>query len=159
MGSIKVTAVGNNPTLCQVDFFSGGPAAVQVACYDRFGSRADSAFTLQYADLVPLTGYYFHQSAYAFGSVPVPASPAVPRTYSWNSPRRSRSYNTLQGYYLFRYDLPKNARGGNLQVTAEGAYPASCMAYSWSSGQARVACYRVPGGAPADASFLVHYVQ
>ncbi|MEV6601477.1 hypothetical protein AB0M36_32190 [Actinoplanes sp. NPDC051346] len=162
-GHVQVTAYGTGREWCTAwNWLASGTAErVQVRCYSATGAPADSRFTMSFVKNGNILGTGVccnsdgHPTSYLFASNPTAASYEPVAAYRFLS-GTSRITRLAAGRYQVNYGWA--AAPGAVNVTTVGGGGARCKVESYVSAEvATVACHTT-GGAPVDATFLLHHV-
>jgi hypothetical protein len=146
---------GINPSRCRVQGWkpNGQDQDVTIACHNRLGQLANSAYLVSFSNLK--TTKYPNARLYYSGST-------VPAANRYNS---AGGINTVSRGTtgVYRVVLPRlGSQAGQVQVTATGAGVTWCKISSWGSATKdqviTVRCF-APNGTPANSAFLLSYAQ
>ncbi len=165
-GTVHVTAYGSGTQICKVTGWGPGPPLwsdlaqhIGVQCFDSSGARADTEFTLSYANANIPNRTPDADMAYLWADQWSAASytPALHRQFN-----SSGATNTVRrtGIGAYTASLPNlgTPAGGHVQVTAYGTRSDRCNVKIWpsplgSTQEVQVRCFS--GGTPVDTRFTL----
>jgi hypothetical protein len=164
-GIAEVTPVGSQDRICTLAGWGvrdDRDEAVQVACFDRRGAPADSAFSARFLYKRGVSG----ATAYVRSTEPTAASYVVEDSYAYNSQGGETSIDRRRpGVYVVYFRRQQRtldyANGGTVKVSAVGGKAAVCTIESWYKFSddylgVAVRCAGVTG-APMDSRFAVTF--
>ena len=159
-GNVQVSAYGGGAEHCKVGSWtpSGDDMRVRVSCF--LGTKpADARFSLLFTPSAVGGRQARAAARFAWAGRPSAAQYAADTNYTQNAQAAVQIERRGSGQYVVRFEgvSPKEATGGNVQVTAYGAGAAHCKVQRWAPRNARmdvnVRCYR--GTDPADSAFSI----
>jgi len=162
-GHVQVTAYGTGGEWCTAWNWgaAGTDLHIQVRCYSASGAPADSRFTMSYVKGGNILGRSVccnsdgHPTSYLFANLPSTASYEPAAAYRYLS---GTSLVTRLGTGRYRVNYGWAAAPGAVNVTAVGGGTARCKVESYATSESAIVLCTTPGGAPVDATYLLHHV-